>query len=606
MSTHLRSAILLACLLPSLAAQSPTYHAVREPVADPVLAVLPGGAMMAIPGIGDFVIAGGGQFVELPDGTARLTGRMFSLASVYGAFHFDVQFSGRVAPGDAGYPPVGAPNLQLQAGAYVPAGAVDPSTFHYYTAATGQLVGSRWYDGLVLGVASSGVTQVGVGANNRNGLLGVHADFTVTVQQQMPFPLVPNGTAQLAIDLPNEKAYFATHPLPDSLRTNLIDGRAMVMPGVGGDYLFVPAGSFTEFGDGHAEVTGTLARISQLDDAWDVALQFTNRIDPGQVGHPPVGSPVLQLLPSAYVANGGTVDPSHWRYYQTATGTLTGKKLNAGGLVTLTNAGAVQVGGGVNQANAYVGYHGTFTANVGSQPNARSITITGPVELFSTTAVFPVLPFPTLVQPAVNHTLPTLTDGGFVIEGDHLAWAEQIAIGWDIVGFQSPDFWYQGYFKVLDNQHIEVHPRPGAIPGNYPLAVVNPVIASNSIPLDLTAPTSPQLFSEANLGPYYTQHVLVHSGPVIGPAMSVVMLSTSLVPSVAPGLVTLGMGNGFTDLVIDWTGRMHDPVTGIARADYWNDPSIFQGGLFHLAAIVLDFGDPTWLWGPTNVWSVQY
>lgn len=602
-----RHALFCALLALPIAAQQPTYHAVNQPTADPALAALPGGFIMSIPGVWpDFLIAGGGQFVELPDGTARLTGRMFSQSSVYSAFHFDIQFSGRVAPGDAGYPPAGAPSLQLQPGAYVPAGPVDPSTFVYYTSATGQLVGSRWFDGYVLGIQSSSPVQVGLGANNRNGLLGMQGNFTVQVQQQLPYPIIPNGTASLTIDLPNHKTFYATHPLPDPVRTNLIDGRAMVMPGVGGDYQFVPSGAFTEYEDGHAEATGTLARISQLDDAWDVVLNFTSRIDPGQAGWPPVGSPVLQLLPSAYVQNGGTVDPGHWRYYRVATGTLTGKGMNLGGSITLSNSGAVQVGGGVNQTNAYVGYYGAFAANIVNQPSSRSISITGPVEMFATEAVFPVLPFPTLVQPAINHSLSTLTDQGFIVEGDNLAWTEQIAIGFDIIGLKSPEFWSYGWFRVIDDHHVEVHPRPGMVPGNYPMAVVNPVIPSNSIPLDMVAPTVPTFRSESTLAPFAVQHVYVHSGPVIGPAYTINMISPTLAPSVAPGFLSLDIGNGFTELIFDFTLRPNDPASGIARADYLNLPVDFGGLQWHLQSIVLDFGDPTWLWGVTNPWSVQY
>lgn len=607
MVRSIAAALLSFALALSVEAQQPVYHAVRECTADPALATMPGGFLMAIPGVWpDFEIAGGGQFVELPDGTARLTGRMFSQSSVYFALHFDIQFSGRVAPGDPSWPPAGGPDLQLAPTAYAPNGPVDATTFAYYTSATGKLVGSRWYEGLVLDLQNLGPIQVGEGANNRNALHGLSGQFSVAVVQQLPFPVVPTGPALLVLDLPDEKPFVATHPLPDSLRTTLVDGRAMIVPGVGADYVFVPSGSFVEHADGHADVTGTLMRLSQLDDAWDLTLQLTSRLDPGEANYPPAGSPALQLLPSAYVQNGGTVDPASWRYYRAATGTLVGRKWNDGGLISLTNAGAVQVGSGANQTNAYVGCYGAFAANIVNQPLSHAIGITGDIELFATTAVFAVLPFPTLVAPAVMPTLSTLTDQGFVVEGDHLAWTRMVAIGNDVVAHESADDWYQGWFKILDNQHVEVHPRPGMAPGQHPLAIVNPVIPSNSIQVQLDAPIAPTLMSEAAVPAWWFQHLFIHSGPVVGPAMSVMMLSSSLVPSVAPGFLSLGMGNGFTDLVFDWTLRVHDPVTGIARADYWNIPSTFGGGYYHLEAIVLDFGDPSWLFAPTNVWSCQY
>jgi hypothetical protein len=57
--------------------------------------------------------------------------------------------------------------------------------------------------------------------------------------------------------------------------------------------LRVPAGSFTEFQNGTAQVTGTLARIAQLDDQWQMTLLLNQRVDPGQANHPPPSRPAL-------------------------------------------------------------------------------------------------------------------------------------------------------------------------------------------------------------------------------------------------------------------------------------------------------------------------
>jgi len=535
-----------------LTAQQASYSAARQPVTDPLLSVVPGGVMLSLPGLfTDFVISGGGQFVELSDGTARLTSRVFSTSSLYSAFLVDIEFSSKVSPGAPSYPPVGTPDLQMLPSAYVPTGTVDPATFHFYTAATGTLTGVRNYDGAVLGLQLSGAAaQLGVGANNRNGELGMIASFTVSVIQQPLAPLPPLTTAQLTLNLPTDRTDDATHPQPDALRTTLPFGRAMLLPGVSDDYAFVPAGDFVEYDDGHAELSGRLASLAALDDAWDVTMQFTNRIDPGQTGYPPAGSPVLQMLPSAYLAFGGTMDPSHWHYYQTATGTLTGVGINDGGSITLTNSGSVQYGGGANQTNTYYGYYGAFTTIIGSQPTSRTIAITGNAELFGLTAVFPVLPFPVLTASTPNYSLPTLTDQGVVVTGDHLAWVELVGIDFDLSGIGTESRWHLGYFRVIDNQHIEVHPRPGAAPGTYSLSAYNPAIRSNVIPLDLTAPTSHVLYARSAVPTFDTLHVLVHQGPIVGPAMSAIAVSSSLLPTVLPGIVSLGIGNQQTQLTI--------------------------------------------------------
>lgn len=598
---------LLVGLAPALAAQSPTYHAVRSSPADIAVSNATGQVLLSIPGLWtDFLISGGGQFVELPDGTAHLTGRVFSDASIYSALLFDIHLTGHTVFGNAGYPPSGYPDQQLLPAAYVPLGAVDPATFSYYTAGTGTLTGVRNLDGLVLDIALTGAAQVGEGANNRNGALGLQADFAVTVVQQ-PFggPIGTVSTAHVTVDLPLHHTDDTTHPQQDATRSTLLE-HAMSLPGVADDYLFVPAGDFTEFEDGHAELTGTLARLSQLDDAWDLTMQLTQRIDPGQAGYPPVGSPVLQMLPSAYVANGGTMDPSSWHYYQSAVGTLVGKGMNQGGQIDLTNSVALQYGGAANQLNSYFGFYGAFTASLLTQPTPRTLTISGTAELHGLTAVFPVLPFPILTVPTPSLSLPTLTDQGVILDGDNLAWIELVGVGTDLIGGHSAADWNGGYFVILDNQHIELHPRPDAVPGTYNVGAYNPAIRTNEIPLDLVAPTTPKLYGEAAVDTGYTAHVHLHQGTVIGPTISIVVLSNTLLPSVAPGIVNLGIGNQFADITLDPTVYLHDPATGIAHADYGPIPASIQGMLFHFQGLILDLGAPALPLPETNVWSVQF
>ncbi|MCA8952115.1 MAG: hypothetical protein KDE27_21575 [Planctomycetes bacterium] len=608
--SYLRTALAAVCAtaLPLLA-QQPTYHAAVESPNDPALSNVAGGAFLALPGLfTDLVVSGGGQFVELPNGSARLTGRVFAASSLYSAFLFDIELQGKVEPGQANYPPAGSPALGLLPSAYLPMGTVDPGTFVYYTQASGTLTGVRDFDGAVLDLQLSGpAVQVGVGANNRNGNLGATATFAVTVIQQPTLQLPPLTTAELSLDLPTHRTDDVTHPQVDSTRSNLTAGRAMVLPGVADDYVFVPAGDFTEYDDGHAELFGTLARLTALDDRWDIALQLTGRIDPGEVGCPPVGSPVLQMLPSAYVGNGGTMDPDHWHYYQTATGTLTGGGINDGGLIDLTNTVAVQYGGAANQTNTYFGYYGAFAATVSTQPTGRTIALSGAdTEIFGLTAVFPVLPFPVLTPATPNYTLPTLTDQGVLVQGDNLAWAELVGIGFDLNGKGTETRWYAGYFRVVDNQTLEVHPRPGQAPGTYQLAVYNPAIRSNIVPLDLTAPTTGALYAETAVGTYDTVHLYIHHGAIAGPALSAVAISGSLLPTVLPGIVSLGIGNQQPELIVLGGSFLHDPATGIAHFDIGPVPPNFGNFTWHFQAMTVDLTTPTLPLPTTNVWSVTF
>lgn len=597
--------VLLLALAVTAGAQ--TYHSVRQAAVDPAVATLAGGVMLSLPGVfTDFVLAGGGQYVELPNGTARLTARVYSEASIYSAFLLDLTLSGREVAGNPGYPPAGCPNQQLVNTAYAPSGPVDPNTFVYYTNATGTLTGVREYDGALLSLTSSGAVQLGTGANNRNTGPGLQADFTVAVVQQPSNPLSPAGTAALTLDFRAPTAEPTTHPQPDPLRTTLLQGRALVLPGVANDYVFVPAAGFTEYGDGHAELNGTLARTAQLDDSWDVAISFTNRVTAGEPAHPPAGSPVLQMLPGAYAANGGPIDPSCWHYYTSAGGTLTGTGLNAGGSIALAGSSALQVGGGANQANTYFGFYGALVPTLVSQPTARTLALSGSVELFGLTAVFPVLPFPTLVVPATMPVLDTLTDQGFVLQGDNLAWVELMALNWDLAGGRDARAWHAGWFRVIDNQHVEFHPRPGQAPGIYNCFGYNPAVPTNTIQVQLVAPTAPKLFAEPTVASLYTTHVMLHSGPVTGPALSLVVLSQTLGASVAPGIATLDIGGAFSDVLLDPSAYLHDPVTGIAAANYGPINPSLAGLHYWFQGLVLDFGALQWPLPATNPWRVDF
>ena len=589
-------------------AQQPIYRAVTEAVQDSQLATLSGGSMLSIPGLfPDFVIAGGGQFVELPNGTARLTGRVFSQSSLYSAFLVDITFSSKVMPGGPGHPPAAGPDLQLRNTAYVPLGPVDPNSFIYYTQATGSLTGVRNYDGAIIALTSTGAgAQRGAGANNRNGADGISVSFALNVVQQSPVPLPAVTTADLVVDLPATRTDKATHPQVDATRTTMPYGRAMSLPGVADDYLFVPAGEFTEYDDGHAELNGSLARLSQLDDAWNITLNLTNRLDPGEAAYPPAGSPVLQMLPTAYTSNGGTLDPGHWHYYQTATGTLTGTGINAGGSIALTNSTAVQYGGGANQTNTYYGWYGAFSANITAQPTGRAIAVTGAAELFGLAAVFPVLPFPTLTAPPTPHAHPTLTDQGLIVSGDNLAWIDYVGVDWDLLGAGTASRWFAGYFTVIDNQTIEVHPRPGALPGNYALSVFNPAVRSNVLPLQQTAPSSQALCAEPLVGAFETLHLHMHQGPISGPAMSAIAFSNSLLPTVLPGITTLGIGNQQANLNVIGATFLHDANTGIARFDLGPVPPWFSGFDLHFQAVTIDLTLLPLPLPATNVWSVTF
>ena len=605
---HRLAALALAAFLSPTDVHAQNYRAGQTAAIDPSVsaATTP---FLSLPGIfTDFVRAGGGQFVELPNGTARLTGRVYANSNLYAGFLFDFTFTGRMDPADPGYPPVGAPDLGLLATAYTPTGVVDASTFSYYSSATGTLTGVRNLHQAVLSLASVGPVQLGLGANNRNAADGLFGEFAVTVVSHPQFStLTPTGNAELSLDFVAPYSEFATHPqVYNQSLTTLVEGRAMNLPGVADDYVFVPTADFTELASGQATLTGTLSRIADLSDSWDLVVTLGGRVDPGQANWPPTGSPVQQMLPAAYVAGGGPLDPGAWHYYTVATGTLTGTGLNAGGAINLTQSAATQVGGGANNTNTYFGSYSRFATSIVTQPTARTVTITGDAEVCTLTAVFPVLPFPSLTTPTSTPQHPTVTDLGLVLEGNNLAWVELVGVNFDLMGAGDANDFLNGWFRVIDNTHVEVHPRPGIVPGSASVLVYNPAIQSNSVAIDLVAPAAPAFYAEPTVDAGGTLHCRMHHGPVIGPAVALVTLSQTLLPSVFPGIASLDIGNNFTDILLDPLLYTHDPATGVAAMNYGPMPAALLGSTYYFQGMVVDIGAAAPPFTATNYWQIDF
>lgn len=586
-------------------AQGPVYAAARGALPDSY-AALPGSAMLVIPGVGgDFVLESDGCLEQRADGTARLTALVNWNLAIDREFFVDLTFSGRIAPGNPNHPPAGSPVLQLQSNAYAPTGPVDPSAFTYYTSVTGTLRGMRAYSGAVLTVTSPGAAQRGSGANNRNANDGMFVALDVTVVSQPNFgSMVVTGPAELRVDLRQDLNQCATHIDPDSLGNGAVRTCA-ALPGAATDYLFIPVGGFTEFADGHAELNGVLRRPMDLADRWALSLVFTSRLDPGAAGHPPVGRPLQQLAAAAYVPGGGTIDPAVWRYYQFATGTLTGEGLNAGGSIALTENGAFQVGLGAGQGNQFFGLQGFCLAQVGQQPTNRTVTLTGPLSLNVNLGAVCILPPPVLPPNTVN-VLPSVSDQPAVFTGQDLAWTESIAIGFNIIASQNPADWYRGYFTIFDNSRIEFHPPQALAPNTYDTRLLTRPGASNLALTTLTPPAAPVVRSEREITQGRFQHWVIHQGNLSGTVLSFLALSGSANPSVIPGTISLGIGDQFQSLLTFSDTFFHDPVTGAVTVRLGPMPAMVGMRLYCQAALV-EASNPNLLPIRTSdVWFTDY
>ncbi|MEM7167260.1 MAG: hypothetical protein AAF581_17500 [Planctomycetota bacterium] len=139
-------------------------------------------------------------------------------------------------------------------------------------------------------------------------------------------------------------------------------------------FLSTGGASFVEFPNGTAAYNAVVEDPNNSAYKFQIDVTFAGRIDPGDPNHPPAGSPQLFLLPSAYVDNGGTIDPSTWRYYPVMQGTLTGLDGLAGTVFSVAaSTAAPQIGLGANGANGDFGFGSWLDLTLTSPPNDPTI-----------------------------------------------------------------------------------------------------------------------------------------------------------------------------------------------------------------------------------------
>ncbi len=129
----------------------------------------------------DFLFVSGGEFEELPDGTARIAGVIENDVDSANRWDVELVFSDKMMPGAASYPPAGSPKRELSSSSYVEnGGVVDPDSWHYYLELEGHLTGLDGNTGLELDLTRNGPAfQVGLGANGKNEEYGGSGWLTI-------------------------------------------------------------------------------------------------------------------------------------------------------------------------------------------------------------------------------------------------------------------------------------------------------------------------------------------------------------------------------------------------------------------------------------------
>ena len=320
------------------------------------------------PGLGGrFRFMGASDIHENTDGTATVSAFLEGIDQPNRRFGMQIQLSGRLDCGDAAFPPSSGPDLKLLSSAYLGSGgSIDPNSWHYYTAAEGQLAGFGDAVGASVRLDLNGPVQVGLGADGRSTGFGLCADFTSSILTQPE-----DDSTTLASDNNVSMVTGQVECAPtnvDKCATNgEVDDHSFWIRDYAPqrDWMFVDGpGRWREFTDGTALLEGRIENVDDSDCCFDVSVRFDNVLFPGQFGHPPAGSPqVGSLDPALLMENGGPVDSSTFHYYTTTEGVMFGCKDFEGAVVRIDRRGtSYQVGTGANEKDQDFGASGWLYA----------------------------------------------------------------------------------------------------------------------------------------------------------------------------------------------------------------------------------------------------
>ena len=160
-------------------------------------------------------------------------------------------------------------------------------------------------------------------------------------------------------------------PPLDAANTPIASPFAADLGPLGADWVLACGGWIEERPDGTAKLVGVLRRRSEPKHRFAIDLVWNGRIAPGDPARPSESELDLGLLPHAYVANGGAVDPSTWTLYGDVSGRLVGLDVLGGAVVEIEESPAAyaQIGAGASNHGLDVGGSARIAVALVSQPN---------------------------------------------------------------------------------------------------------------------------------------------------------------------------------------------------------------------------------------------
>ncbi|MFT7537518.1 MAG: hypothetical protein ACI85K_003477 [Hyphomicrobiaceae bacterium] len=199
-------------------------------------------------------------------------------------------------------------------------------------------------------------------------------------------------------------------------------------------------------------------------------------------------------------------------------------------------------------------------------------------------------------------TIQSVTDTTLQFTGTDLGFIEFAAIGANIFGSNDRQ-WLNGFLRIVDHETLEVS-IPQGLPGaNYPLRFLNKTRASNQLSVTIQEPTTLTTHTEPDRLAGETQHWITHAGTNPAPTIALVCISLSNLPSFAPGIVDLQIGDQFQSLLIVGFS-IQDPVSNTSIVTLVNLSPAFAGNTIFSQTALLGLQSFPLL--PSNVTSSVY
>lgn len=191
---------------------------------------------------------------------------------------------------------------------------------------------------------------------------------------------------------------------------------------------------------------------------------------------------------------------------------------------------------------------------------------------------------------ATPTTLDNVTTSTILVTGKRMDTVTQVNFGGQVITSQSPANWGNGYFEILDSETLRVSPPPGLFPSTYALSLVNSVGTSASEDITIQLGTTFRLRGPSQVqGQPFAVYVGrgTSSGLPLQGSFVILCLSFSNAASTAPGVVSLGLGNQFTDLLTTDARSF-----GLFSSSVRFDLPVLPTGTVYLEAVGLDLTAP--------------